>query len=210
MKKILLISLAILLIAGAYIGGCSRGGYKQGLKDGQLIQRLKLGKVWDSINFAETQKKMEAFELTNKALQSEIKTYEGAISQTKEYYQKKYNDLKNMTGRDIDSIYRLYASDSSQAVQNFLSLDECKQVSRLQDLEINTLKKKDLNSQQIIQDLYASIEKDKDETILLRENLEKVTDDFITTQEKMKRRTKQRNLGILAVTVVIAGFVLSR
>jgi len=210
MKKILLISLAILLIAGAYVGGCSRGGYKQGLKDGKLIERLKLGKVWDSIQFAETKKKMDGFKLTNDALQREISTYNKAINETRVYYQKKYNDLKNMTGRDIDSIYRLYAGDSLQAVQNFVSLDECKQVSRMQDLEINTLKKKDLNSQQIINDLYASIEKDKNETIELRDQVSQLTTDLTATTEKMKRRTKQRNITWLGVGVLVAGFILLR
>jgi len=208
MKKCIIYTGIALLILGAFFFGCNRGSYKQGVKDGQLIQRLKLGKVWDSINFAETQKKMEAFQLTNAALQREISTYNRAINETKISYEKKYKALLTLSKYEIDSIYRLYAGDSLQAVQNFISLDECKQVSRLQDLEINTLKRKDENSQQIIQDLYASIEKDKDETIRLRENLEKVTDDFITTQEKMKRRTKQRNITWLGVGVLVAGFIL--
>jgi len=208
MKKILLISLAILLITGAYIGGCSRGGYKQGLKDGKLIERLKLGKVWDSINFAETQKKMEGFKLTNDALQREISTYNKAINETRITYEKRQKVILTLSKREIDSLYRLYAKDSLEAVQNFVSLDECKQVSRLQDLEINTLKKKDLNSQQIITELYASIEKDKDETIQLRDQVSQLTTDLTATTEKMKRRTKQRNISWLGVGVLVAGFIL--
>jgi hypothetical protein len=208
MKNILITTVIILLIAAAWIGGCSRGGYKQGLKDGKLIERLKLDKTWDSINFAETQKKMDAFELTNNALQSEIKTYQVAIVETKVSYDKKIKTLLKLSGKEIDSVYRLYADDSLQAVQNFVNLDECKQVSRLQELEINTLNKKDTNSQKIIQDLYDSIEKDKNETIELRDQVTQLTTDLTSTQEKMKRRTNQRNLTWCGLVVLIVGAVI--
>lgn len=208
MKKIITITVITLLILAAWIGGCSRGGYRQGLKDGAKIERLKKAAFWDSINLAQSQEVISGFEKINANLNGEINALESRLWLLNVGYENRIKSLHTLPKHKIDSLYKVFAKDSIEAVEKFFELQKCAEESVLLHQKINLIESISINDQNIIKELKSFIESDKVSRIELRDQNATLTEKLALTENKLKRRTAQRNITWCGLIVIGVGLII--
>jgi hypothetical protein len=208
MKKIIGYTIIGLLIAAAWIGGCSRGNYKRGVEDGIKIEHLKAAKVWDSIDKVQLNEKLSGYEKTNISLQSDLKRLEQRNTLISALYEKKVRTLQTLSKLELDSVYRLYAKDSTQAVERFYDLDECNEILALKNQMIEVGRTIAQQDQKIINDLKSYIDKESLAKIELRNENEQLTAELLNTKDKLRRRTMQRNVTWIGLITVGAALII--
>jgi hypothetical protein len=208
MKKIIGYTIVLLIVSAAWIGGCSRGNYKRGVQDGIEIEHLKAAKLWDSIDKSKLNEKLSGYEKTNMALNNNLKRLDERNKLLSGIYETKVKTLKTLSKSQIDSIYQLYAKDSIQAVEKFYDLDECNETLQIKNQMIEVGRNIAQENQKIINDLKAYIDKESINKIELRNENEQLTADLLSTKDKLKRRTMQRNVTWIGLITVGAALII--
>jgi hypothetical protein len=208
MKKIIIYTVVIIILALSGWLFFGNNPIKKYIDQGRKIERLRLQVYWDSINYSQVAKVVEGLNETNKTLQDENKAIRDTESKIRVQYETKIKALEKLTGKEIDSIFVIYAKDSLEAIENFISLDECREISMLRDNLLSNCQKINTNNNQIISELKAYIETNKNQTIELRNANAELSESLLISEGKLKRRTIQRNMTWAGLAVIIAGLVV--
>lgn len=202
-KNLVIIGILIAAIVCAWVF-FGNPQYKKFIEKGREIERYRLQAYWDSINYLNIQKKYEESVDKNNTLESENNAIKEALNSTKEYYHKKLNELHELSGKELDSIYRLYAKDTIEAVEKFISLDECNETIGYLNKEILNMESIHTNDKKLIEDLMKTIEDDRGNTIALRNENSELKERLEVSDAKLGRRTNQRNivLGVFIIYVI--------
>jgi hypothetical protein len=95
------------------------------IEKGKQIERKRLQYIYDSIKIEQLNDVVQRFKNTDIENEAKISALEKRILQSRAEYQKRIKALEKLTGREIDSVFIQYASDSSEAVALFYALDQC-------------------------------------------------------------------------------------
>ena len=95
------------------------------IEKGKQIERKRLQYIYDSIKIEQLNDVVQRFKNTDIENKGKISALQTRIEQSRADYQKRIKALEKLTGREIDSVFIQYASDSSEAVALFYALDQC-------------------------------------------------------------------------------------